>query len=71
MRPAAILADEPTGNLDRASGEEILAVLEGLNQSGITLLVVTHNPAIGQRARRRIQIVDGEIAADRSREEAP
>ena len=71
MRPAAILADEPTGNLDRASGEEILAVLEGLNQSGITLLVVTHNPAIGQRARRRIQIVDGEIATDRSREEAP
>ncbi len=66
MKPAAILADEPTGNLDRASGDEVLAVLEDLNRSGITLLVVTHDPAIGHRARRRIRIVDGEIAADTS-----
>ncbi len=71
MKPAAILADEPTGNLDRSSGEEILAVLEDLHQSGITLLVVTHDPAIGQRARRRVRIVDGEIATDQSSEEEP
>ena len=71
MKPAAILADEPTGNLDRTSGEEILAVLEGLNRSGITLLVVTHDPAIGQRARRCIRIVDGEIITDQAREEEP
>ncbi len=71
MRPAAILADEPTGNLDRSSGAEILAVLEDLHQSGITLLVVTHDPAIGQRARRRVRMVDGEIATDQSSEEEP
>ena len=68
MKPAAILADEPTGNLDRSSGKEVLDVLEALNETGVTLLVVTHDPAIGRRARRRIQILDGEIASDSDRE---
>jgi putative ABC transport system ATP-binding protein len=64
LEPAVILADEPTGNLDRASGKEVLDLLEGLNRRGITLLVVTHDPDIGQRAPRRIRMVDGDIAED-------
>ena len=64
MEPRLLLADEPTGNLDRASGREVLTILETLNGGGITLLVVTHDPAIGERARRRLQLVDGRIAAD-------
>lgn len=59
--PGLILADEPTGNLDRASGEEVVAALEALNNKGLTLIVVTHDPALGERARRRIQMDDGAI----------
>ena len=61
MRPRLLLADEPTGNLDRASGDEVMRTLEQLNLQGITLLVVTHDPAIGDRAERRIQMLDGGI----------
>jgi putative ABC transport system ATP-binding protein len=61
MEPGLILADEPTGNLDRASGEEVVETLEGLNRRGLTLLVVTHDPMIGERARRRIRMDDGGI----------
>ena len=64
MRPRLILADEPTGNLDRASGEEVIGTLERLNASGLTLLIVTHDPEIGRRAARRIRMDDGSIAAD-------
>ncbi len=64
MHPAVILADEPTGNLDRSSGREVTEVLEGLNREGMTLLVVTHDPQIGQRAGRQIQMIDGRIARD-------
>jgi putative ABC transport system ATP-binding protein len=64
MEPGLILADEPTGNLDRASGEEVVHALEGLNQRGLTLLVVTHDPLIGDRARRRIRMDDGGILDD-------
>jgi len=64
MEPAVLLADEPTGNLDRASGAEVVHILEQLNARGITLLVVTHDPDIGGRARRRIHMVDGRIVDD-------
>ncbi len=59
MRPKIILADEPTGNLDRSSGAEVINILERLNREGITLIVVTHDPEIGHRAREQIRIVDG------------
>ena len=65
MEPGLILADEPTGNLDRASGDEVVHTLEGLNARGLTLLVVTHDPLIGDRARRRIRMDDGGIIDDR------
>jgi putative ABC transport system ATP-binding protein len=64
MRPLILLADEPTGNLDKTSGDEVIKTLERLNAEGITLLVVTHDPEIGGRASRRIRMVDGAIAHD-------
>ncbi len=64
MQPAVILADEPTGNLDTKSGKEVLHILEGLNDRGMTLIVVTHDSEIGDRARRRIGLVDGSIETD-------
>ncbi|MEJ2382194.1 MAG: ABC transporter ATP-binding protein [Gammaproteobacteria bacterium] len=68
-QPSVILADEPTGNLDRHSGRDVIELLERLNAQGITLIVVTHDPEIGARAHRRIHIVDGRITDD-SRERA-
>ncbi len=67
IEPGLLLADEPTGNLDRASGHEVVEILEQLNARGITLLVVTHDPELGQRARRRLRMVDGAIVEDTSR----
>jgi len=67
MRPALLLADEPTGNLDSRSGGEVIELLESLNASGITLIIVTHDADIGARARRRILLHDGRIAEDRQR----
>ena len=64
MQPVVLLADEPTGNLDRASGKEVVGLLESLNTSGVTLVVVTHDPQLGQRARRQIHMVDGRIDTD-------
>jgi putative ABC transport system ATP-binding protein len=61
MQPRILLADEPTGNLDTQSGEQILAILEGLSQRGITLAVVTHDPAVARRADRILSLRDGEI----------
>ncbi len=66
MRPTVILADEPTGNLDRHTGQEVIGVLEQLHAAGSTLVIVTHDGEIGGRARRRIRIVDGQIVADES-----
>ncbi len=59
MRPAVILADEPTGNLDRSTGEEVMDLLESLNAGGVTLIVVTHDPVLGGRARRSVAMEDG------------
>jgi putative ABC transport system ATP-binding protein len=64
MQPALILADEPTGNLDRHTGEEVVNLLEGLNASGVTLIIVTHDQAMGARARRQIVMEDGRIDRD-------
>ena len=64
MKPAILLADEPTGNLDRASGQEIIELLERMNRDGLTLVVVTHDPEVGHRARRIVRLVDGRIAED-------
>ncbi|MGD9341612.1 MAG: ABC transporter ATP-binding protein [Chromatiales bacterium] len=66
MRPAVLLADEPTGNLDSTSGAEVIAVLEQLCVEGLTLVVVTHDADVGQRASRRLRMVDGRIVADTS-----
>ncbi|RDV28926.1 ABC transporter ATP-binding protein [Alteromonas aestuariivivens] len=62
MQPTLILADEPTGNLDQQSGNDIVHLLEALNKEGITLIVVTHDNAVGERAQRRIRMVDGVIS---------
>ena len=61
MHPEVVLADEPTGNLDSKSGLEIMDLLEGLNRQGVTLVMITHDQALGQRAPRLIRIVDGKI----------
>jgi putative ABC transport system ATP-binding protein len=61
MQPSILLADEPTGNLDSKSGKEIIGLLEGLNQQGVTLVIITHDQAVGDRAERKIRIVDGQI----------
>lgn len=60
--PAVILADEPTGNLDRKSGQEIMNILEKLNRQGVTIIVVTHDPNVASRAKRIIKLEDGRIA---------
>jgi putative ABC transport system ATP-binding protein len=62
MRPRVLLADEPTGNLDTASGRQVLDLLERLNREGITLLVVTHDPGVARRAGRILLMTDGRIA---------
>jgi putative ABC transport system ATP-binding protein len=64
MRPPVILADEPTGNLDRHTGQEVMAVLERLHQNGGTLVLVTHDPEIGSRAQRTLRMIDGDIVSD-------
>jgi putative ABC transport system ATP-binding protein len=64
MQPAVILADEPTGNLDRATGEEVMRLLEGLNARGVTLIVVTHDGVLGSRAGRQLLMEDGSLKSD-------
>jgi putative ABC transport system ATP-binding protein len=65
--PLVIFADEPTGNLDSASGAEILRLFDDLNAQGKTLIMVTHDPGVGQRSRRTIRLRDGEIESDERR----
>jgi putative ABC transport system ATP-binding protein len=63
-RPAIVLADEPTGNLDQATGHSILALIEQLHRAGSTIVVITHDHAIAERMPRRVEILDGRIVAD-------
>jgi putative ABC transport system ATP-binding protein len=63
-RPAIVLADEPTGNLDQASGQSILALLERLHEAGSTIVVITHELAVAERMPRKVEILDGRIVSD-------
>jgi putative ABC transport system ATP-binding protein len=62
--PALVLADEPTGNLDSRSTEDILAVFDQLNAAGRTIVLITHEPEVGDRARRLIRLLDGRVRSD-------
>ncbi len=64
MHPAVLLADEPTGNLDQATGKEVMNLLEELVAQQVALIVVTHDPAIGGRAHRQLHMVDGQIISE-------
>jgi putative ABC transport system ATP-binding protein len=62
--PRLLLADEPTGNLDSATGEAILALFHQLNREGLTVAVVTHNPTLAAAARRQLTLRDGKLVSD-------
>jgi putative ABC transport system ATP-binding protein len=64
MRPGVVLADEPTGNLDQTTGKEVIHLLEELNAKGVAVLLVTHDPELGGRARRQVRMTDGRIQSD-------
>jgi len=63
-RPHVLLADEPTGALDTASGKQVMELFEKLNRDGMTVVMITHAPEIAERARRMIRILDGKIAEE-------
>jgi len=64
VRPSVVLADEPTGNLDSASAEEVLKILERLNRQGATIVMVTHSSEVAQHASRILRLADGLLVAD-------
>jgi putative ABC transport system ATP-binding protein len=66
IKPSIIIADEPTGNLDSARGEEIMKLLKDLNKQGITLIIITHDLSVARQASRIVQIHDGRLAERRS-----
>jgi putative ABC transport system ATP-binding protein len=63
-QPAIVLADEPTGNLDQATGHAILALVDALHRAGSTIVVITHDHAIAERMPRKVEILDGHIVSD-------
>jgi putative ABC transport system ATP-binding protein len=63
MHPSVLLADEPTGNLDQTTGREVINLLEQLTEQNVTLILVTHDPAIGGRAKRQLHMMDGKIVS--------
>lgn len=65
--PTLLLADEPTGNLDSRSGEDILKILTGLNEQGVTIIIVTHDQNVAVRCRRIVNVKDGQIINDQVR----
>lgn len=69
-RPNVLLADEPTGNLDHKAGQDVVRILEDLNRRGLTLIMVTHDPEMGQRARRQLHMLDGRLNAELARDSA-
>jgi ABC-type lipoprotein export system ATPase subunit len=64
MRPSVLLLDEPTGNLDSASEEEVLTLLQQVNREGATLVMVTHSNEVAERASRIVRLADGAIVSD-------
>jgi putative ABC transport system ATP-binding protein len=68
--PSVILADEPTGNLDSTTGEEIMQVFEQIHQAGNTIILVTHEEYIAQHTQRSIRLLDGQVAADEARQKS-
>lgn len=70
MGPSVLLADEPTGNLDTHSGSEIIQLIEEMNRGGLTVVIVTHDPSIGERARRRVSLRDGAIVEEIHKKDA-
>jgi len=71
MEPSILLADEPTGNLDTRSGEEIVALLERLNQAGLTVVLVSHDPRVAAHAQRVLHMRDGEIEEESTTHASP
>ncbi|MFA5683911.1 MAG: ABC transporter ATP-binding protein [Lysobacteraceae bacterium] len=71
MRPTVLLADEPTGNLDSRSAADVLGLIDELHRDGQTIVLVTHDPEVAQRADRQIRLRDGRIEFDSAREAAP
>jgi putative ABC transport system ATP-binding protein len=69
--PAIVLADEPTGNLDQATGHAILALIDELHRAGSTIVLITHDHAIAERMPRRVEILDGHIVADTTASSSP
>lgn len=70
-RPALILADEPTGNLDSSTGEEVMQLLREINSGGATIVMVTHSPSHAERAHRIATMIDGAIVTDDVRRDRP
>jgi putative ABC transport system ATP-binding protein len=70
-RPAIVLADEPTGNLDSANGRSIIALMEELNADGATIVIITHDHALAARMPRQVEMLDGHIVRDTAQEPRP
>ena len=71
LEPALLIADEPTGNLDAANGDQILDLFTDLNREGLTVLLVTHDPRVAARAHRVVSLADGRVVSDTALERVP